>query len=182
MWPILVGNDMGLLDTLISDFRRSSGSLTDASFWALATYRFGRWANQLPPGLRTMGGKVYGVMSMALEMTSGIILHREAEIGQDLHLIHGWNIKIHPKTVIGDRVGIMHDVTVGTTPDDPGVPVIGNDVFIGAGARILGSVKIGDRARIASNTLVISDVPPDTTAVGVPARILRYTGRPTGPG
>ncbi len=129
-----------------------------------------------------VGGKAYGAMSLAIRMASGIILHRETEIGEGFHMVHGWNIKIHPRTVIGDRVGIMHDVTVGTTPQDPGVPIIGNDVFIGAGARILGPVTIGDRARIASNSLVISDVPPDTTAIGVPAKILRYTGRPTGPG
>jgi serine O-acetyltransferase len=173
---------MGFMDTLIADYRRNNGSLASLSFWAMATYRFGRWAGQLPPGLRTVGGKAYGAMALAIEMASGIILPREAKIGEGLHLVHGWNIKIHPRTVIGDRVGIMHDVTVGRIPDDSGVPTIGNDVFIGAGARILGPVKIGDRARIASNSLVISDVPPDTTAIGVPARILRYTGRPSGPG
>lgn len=173
---------MGLLKEVMSDYRRSSGSLRSAAFWALANYRFGRWAGQLPLGFRSVGGKIYGAMSFALDMTYGISLFRETTIGDGLHLVHGWNIKIHPKAVIGDRVGIMHDVTVGTTPDDGGVPVIGNDVFIGCGARILGSVTIGDRARIAANSLVITDVPPDTTAIGVPAKIVRYTGRPSGSG
>jgi serine O-acetyltransferase len=169
-----------LVETLVSDYKRHGGSLRNMAFWAIANYRFGRWADQLPPGLRAVGGKVYGAVSFFIEATSGIILYRETQVGKDFHLVHAGNIKIHPQTVIGDRVGIMHDVTLGTTPDGCGVPTIGDDVFIGAGARILGSVKIGDRARIAANSLVISDVPPDTTAIGVPAKILRYTGRPVG--
>ena len=168
-----------LMENLGSDYRRHGASLRNMALWAMATYRFGRWAETLPPGFRSLGGKVYGAMLFFVEATSGIILYRETQIGEDFHLIHAGNIKIHPKTVIGDRVGIMHDVTIGTTPDgNGGVPTIGDDVFIGAGARVFGSVKIGDRARIAANSLVISDVPADTTAIGVPAKILRYTGRP----
>jgi len=78
--------------------------------------------------------------------------------------------------VIGDRVGIMHDVTIGTNLERPGTPVIGNDVFIGTGARILGGVKIGDGARIAANSVVLTDVPAGATAIGVPARVMQYTG------
>jgi serine O-acetyltransferase len=95
--------------------------------------------------------------------------------------VHGWNIKIHPDSVIGARVGIMHDVTLGTNMERPGAPVIGDDVFIGAGARILGGVHIGNGARIAANSLVIGDVPAGATAVGVPARVMQYTGRPSPP-
>jgi serine O-acetyltransferase len=167
-----------LVETLVSDYRRHHSSLRNPALWAIATYRFGRWADKLPPGLRMVGGKLYGAMSLLVEVTSGIVINRETEIGKDFHLVHAGNIKIHPRAVIGDRVGIMHDVTLGTTPERSGAPTIGDDVFIGAGARILGAIKIGDRARIAANSLVISDVPPDTTAIGVPAKILRYTGRP----
>jgi len=180
-WTMLNWNHMGsLMETLHSDYKRHNASLRNMAFWAIANYRFGRWAGQLPPGLREIGSKVYGAMSLFVEVTSGIILPREVQVGKSFHLIHAGNTKIHPQTVIGDRVGIMHDVTLGTTPDSSGVPTIGDDVFIGAGAKILGAVKIGDRARIAANSLVISDVPADTTAIGVPAKILRYTGRPVG--
>jgi len=171
---------VSLVETLLSDYGRHRKSLRNMAFWAIASYRFGRWADQLPPGLRGIGGKVYGAMSLFVEATSGTILPREVQLGKDFHMVHAGNIRIHPQTVVGDRVGIMHDVTIGTTPDGHGVPTIGDDVFIGAGAKILGPVKIGNRARIAANSLVISDVPPDTTAIGVPARILRYTGRPVG--
>ena len=170
---------MPILDDLRADYRRHGGSLRNPAFWAIATYRFGNWADDLPGPLRWVGGKVYGVSLLWVEMTSGILFNREVRVGADFHLVHAGNIKIHPGAVIGDRVGIMHDVTIGTTPERNGAPVIGNDVFIGAGAKVLGPVKIGDRARIAANSLVVSDVPPDTTAIGVPAKILRYTGRAT---
>jgi serine O-acetyltransferase len=70
----------------------------------------------------------------------------------------------------------MHDVTIGES-DRRGVPVIGDDVFIGAGAKVLGPIRIGHGARVAANSLVIADVPDGATAIGVPARILSYSGR-----
>jgi serine O-acetyltransferase len=166
---------MDLLHELRTDYVRHGSSLRNFAFWAMATYRFGRWANELPPPLRRAGGRVYGAMFFVVEATSGIVLNREAEIGQEFHLVHSGNIKIHPHCVIGNRVGIMQDVTLGEG-ERPGAPIIGDDVFIGAGAKVLGPVRIGDRARIAANSLVISDVPADCTAIGVPARILRYNG------
>jgi serine O-acetyltransferase len=112
------------------------------------------------------------------EFVLGSTLHRETQIGDALHIVHADGIRIDPSAIIGHRVGMMQGVTIGTTVDRPGAPIIGDDVFIGAGARVLGPVKVGDRARIAANSVVVSDVPADATAIGVPARILRYTGRP----
>lgn len=172
---------MSFVEDLAADFQRHGGSLRSLPFWALATYRFGNWTETLPEPLRWSGGKAYGLALFWVEVMSGILLNREARVGSDFHLVHTGNIKIHPGVIIGDRVGIMHDVTLGTTPERNGAPIIGNDVFIGAGAKILGPVKIGDRARIAANSLVVTDVPPDTTAIGVPAKILRYTGRSSVP-
>lgn len=173
--------ERSILENLRSDYRRHGSTLRSLPFWAIANYRLGNWFEKLPKPLRYVGGKIYGVNLLWVEVTTGILLNREARIGRDFHLVHSGNTKVHPGTVIGDRVGVMHDVTIGTTPERDGAPQIGNDVFIGAGAKILGPVKIGDRARIAANSLVISDVPADTTAIGVPAKILRYTGR-TPPG
>jgi len=104
-----------------------------------------------------------------LFITSGIRLHREVTLGKDFHIVHAGNIHIHPKTVIGDRCGILHNVTIGINMKS-GAPVIGNDVFIGTGAVILGDITIGDGARIAANSLVIRNVPPGATAIGVPAK------------
>jgi serine O-acetyltransferase len=170
---------MTLLRELKADYARHGSSLRNMAFWAMATYRFGRWANEQPAPVRTAGGRMYGAMSLFVEATSGILLNREAVVGEGFHLVHAGNIKIHPKCVIGRRVGIMQDVTLGEG-ERPGAPVIGDDVFIGAGAKVLGPVHIGDRARIAANSLVITDVPADSTAIGVPAKILRYNGRRPG--
>jgi acetyltransferase-like isoleucine patch superfamily enzyme len=92
-------------------------------------------------------GVVYGFLFLLVELSSGIVLNREVRVGKDFHLVHSGNIKIHPDTVIGDRVGIMHDVTLGSNTERGGAPILGNDVFIGAGAKVLGNVRIGDGAR-----------------------------------
>lgn len=167
-----------MLDKLRSDFVRHGRSLRNPAFWAVAVYRFGGWSNQLPVApARWLTSKAYGMLFLGVELASGIVLNREAQIGEDFHIVHSGNIKIHPDTVIGDRVGIMQDVTLGTNMEREGAPIIGDDVFIGAGAKILGTVRIGNGARIAANSLVINDVPEGATAVGVPARVMRYTGR-----
>jgi serine O-acetyltransferase len=175
------GRGARLVDDVRAAWRRHGRSLREPGFWAVSTYALGQAASRahaLP--VRALGSAAYGALSLGLRWFSGIELNREATIGRDLHLVHGWNIKVHPETVIGDRVGLMHDVTLGTTPERPRPPTIGSDVFIGAGARVLGDVIIGDGARIAANSLVVTDVPPGATAIGVPARVLRYTGRGEG--
>ncbi len=139
--------------------------------WALATYRYGRWAHEAcPKRLAGLASRTYGGLRVLTEVATGVCLPHELVIGEDLHLVHGSNIRIHPSTVIGNRVGIMHDVTIGIGMDDDGAPVIGDDVFIGAGAKIVGRVRVGAGARIAANSLVVSDVPPGAMAIGVPAR------------
>jgi serine O-acetyltransferase len=168
---------MTLIRTIQEDYRRHGSSPGNLAFWALANHRYGRWADELPEPLRALGGRVYGALSWIIEVASGITLHREATLGEDFHLVHAGNIKIHPLSRIGNRVGIMHDVTLGTAMDRPGAPTLGDDVFVGAGAKILGAVTIGARAVIAANSLVITDVPADATAIGVPAKIMHYTGR-----
>lgn len=144
---------------------RSSG------FWALLVYRYGRWSQERPsPVGRWCASKVYGLCRPLVQLATGVDLDRSTRVGAQLHIVHGGMVHIHPHAVIGDRVGIMHGVTIGTNMG-PGVPTIGNDVFIGCHASVLGAVKIGDRARIAANSLVISDVPEGAVAIGVPARV-----------
>lgn len=166
-----------LLEDLRSDYRRHGRTLKNPAVWALAVYRFGVWSQDIKGPLGFVVSKVYGSMFLGVQLTTGMVLNREARIGKDLNIVHWGNTRIHPDTVIGDRCGIMHDVTIGTNMERDGVAVIGDDVFIGAGAKILGPVRIGSGARIAANSLVLQDVPEGATAVGVPARILRYTGR-----
>ena len=166
-----------LLEELRGDYRRHGATLKNPAVWALAVYRFGAWSKDIPGPMGKLSSKLYGAMFLGVQLTTGMVLNREARIGKNLNIVHWGNTRIHPAAVIGDRCGIMHDVTIGTNMEREGVPVIGDDVFIGAGAKILGPVRIGSRARIAANSVVLQDVPEGATAVGVPARILRYTGR-----
>lgn len=167
-----------MFDNLRKDYKRHGGSLLSLSFWTMATYRFGGWSL----GRKTWIGRkitsgVYLFLALFIEMTTGNTIDRTLAVGAGFHLVHSGNIRIHPNCVIGDRCGIMHDVTIGMNMDDDRPPTLGNDVFIGAGAKVLGDVHIGDGARVAANSLVITDVPAGATAIGVPARVLRYTGR-----
>jgi serine O-acetyltransferase len=139
-------------------------------------YRFGRWSLNLPQPLRWMTSKIYGILKFVIKIINRIEIDRTTEIGADLHIIHTENISIHPEAVIGSRCSIMHGVTIGTNMFD-GCPKIGNDVFIGCGASILGNIKIGSGARIAANSLVVTDVPPGAVAMGVPAKIYPQLSR-----
>lgn len=159
-----------MFEKIRADRRRHGSVIHNPALLALIVYRFGRWSmEQRQPALRWITGRIYGVLQFLAQMATGIYMRREATIGEDFHLLHPGFTFIHPRAVIGDRVGIMHNVTIGTNMDER-VPVIGNDVFIGCGASILGDVKIGDNVRIAANSLVIKNVPPNSFAVGVPAK------------
>ena len=161
-----------MFENVREDFARHGRQLRNRAFWALAVYRFGRWSMELRPPLRWLTGKLYGVAALASEITTGVTMDRSVQIGRGFHIIHAATIFIHPGVVIGDRCGIMHGVTLGTNMDER-VPVIGNDVFIGCGASVLGGVRIGDQVRIAANSLVINDVPASSFCAGVPARTYR---------
>ena len=166
-----------LFEALRDDYGRHGATLKNPAVWALAVYRFGVWSSAIKGPAGKVASKLYGLMYLGVQVTTGMELNREARIGKALNIVHSGNTRIHPQAVIGDRCGLMHDVTIGTNMEREGVPVLGDDVFVGAGAKILGPVRIGSGARIAANSLVLQDVPDGATAIGVPARILRYTGR-----
>jgi serine O-acetyltransferase len=157
--------------TLKGDIRRHGGRFFQRSVIGLTVYRIGVWARTQPGYIRVPVFKIYGIVDKLVRPITGIHMYCTVLAGDDLHLIHAEApISIHPDAVIGDRVGIMHNVTIGETVELEGVPIIGNDVFIGVGAVILGPVIVGDGARVAANSLVITDIPPNSTAIGVPAR------------
>ena len=109
---------------------------------------------------------------------TGIEIHPGAKIGRRLVIDHGMGIVIGETAEIGDDCLIYHGVTLGGTGKDQGKrhPTIGNNVLISTGAKVLGPFKVGDGARIAANAVVLAEVPPDATAVGVPARVVRIAG------
>ena len=112
---------------------------------------------------------------------TGIEIHPGAKIGRRLVIDHGMGIVIGETAEIGDDCLIYHGVTLGGTGKDQGKrhPTIGNNVLISTGAKVLGPFKVGDNARIAANAVVLSEVPPNATAVGIPAQIVRIDGRST---
>jgi serine O-acetyltransferase len=142
--------------------------------WALTVFRFGQWANdESPRPVRTLAKAVYLGAFKAIEIMTGVSLPAHANIGPGLYIGHFGNIIVHPDTVMGSGCAISQGVTIGVLGGPrQGVPRLGNDVYVGAGAKILGPITIGDGAVIGANAVVISDVPPGATAVGVPARII----------
>ena len=112
---------------------------------------------------------------------TGIEIHPGAKIGRRLVIDHGMGIVIGETAEVGDDCLIYHGVTLGGTGKDQGKrhPTVGNNVLLSCGAKVLGPFRIGDNARIASNAVVLSEVPPDATAVGIPAQIVRIAGHAT---
>ena len=112
---------------------------------------------------------------------TGIEIHPGAKIGRRLVIDHGMGIVIGETAEIGDDCLIYHGVTLGGTGKDTGKrhPTIGNNVMIACGAKVLGPFTVGDNSRIAANAVVLSEIPSDATAVGVPARVVRVAGEKT---
>ena len=110
---------------------------------------------------------------------TGIEIHPAAKIGRRFFIDHGTGVVIGETTEIGDDCTLYQGVTLGGTGKHTGKrhPTLGNGVMVGSGAKVLGPFKVGDRAKIASNAVVLEEVPSDATAVGVPARVVRIAGK-----
>lgn len=110
---------------------------------------------------------------------TGIEIHPAATIGRRLFIDHGTGVVIGETTEIGDDVMIYQGVTLGGTGKDTGKrhPTIGNNVLIGAGAKVLGPFKVGDNTNIAAGAVVLEEIPPNSTATGVPARVVKRNGK-----
>lgn len=107
----------------------------------------------------------------------GCVIGRGAEFGPGLVLIHSWGVVINGAVRAGCRIHLEHQVTIGAERRQ--TPMLGDDIFIGAGARVLGGIQIGDGARIGANAVVLADVPALHTAVGVPARNVPRSDAPS---
>ncbi len=117
-------------------------------------------------------------ISQAAAKSTGIEIHPGAQIGRRFFIDHGHGVVIGETTEIGDDVLVYQGVTLGGTGKDTGKrhPTLGNNVMVGSGAKVLGPLNIGDNCKIASGAVVLSDVPSDSTAVGVPAQVVRRFG------
>jgi serine O-acetyltransferase len=164
-----------LLQRFRQDVERHRGHILEWGVWAVVACRLGAYAQKVAPGpLRSTVRAAQGSVSLALRLATRTSLAPDIKAGEGLVFVHALNVTIGPGAVLGERVEIMQDVTIAASYEGPQAPKIGNDVFIGAGATILGAVTVGDGAAIGPNSLVLSDVPPGAFAIGVPAKTIRW--------
>lgn len=146
--------------------------LTYAGFHALLAYRVAhrlrRWGIPLLPR----------IISQFARWLTGIEIHPAAVIGKGFFIDHGMGVVIGETAEIGDDVTLFQGVTLGGTGKEHGKrhPTIGNHVVIGAGAKILGGIRVGDNVKIGANSVVLKSVPANSTVIGVPARIIKMEG------
>jgi len=141
-------------------------------FHALLVYRIAHWFYQRKLFLLAR------IISQVARFFTGIEIHPGAKIGKGLFIDHGMGVVIGETTEIGDNVTIYQGVTLGGTGKEKGKrhPTIGNNVIIAAGAKVLGSITVGDNAKIGAGAVVIRPVPPNSTVVGVPGRVVVQDG------
>jgi serine O-acetyltransferase len=146
---------------------------TKPGFRAMFMYRFGVWRMNRSKLIRMPLSVMYRWMHRRVRNRYGIELHYTAKIGRRLRIAHQHGIVIHEHAVIGDDCTIRQGVTIGSTGEySMQGPTLGNNVDVGAGAMILGKVKIGDNVRIGANAVIMMNVPANSMAVAQPARII----------
>jgi len=146
--------------------------LTYSGFHALLAYRVAhrlkRWHIPLIPR----------AISQMARLLTGIEIHPVAKIGTGFFIDHGMGVVIGETAEIGDHVTLFQGVTLGGTGKERGKrhPTLGNHVVVGAGAKILGGIKIGDHVKVGANSVVLKSVPANSTVIGVPARVIKMEG------
>ena len=166
-----------LFATIKEDLAAHGNDWSRAGFQALVVYRLGAWRMRIRPRwIRAPLSLLWRVMFETVRNVYGIELPYSARIGRRVVFEHQHGIVVHGDTVIGDECIIRQGVTLGIRRLDRlgDAPVLGRGVNVGAGAKILGKLTIGDHAEIGANAVVLDDVPPGAIAVGVPARITRH--------
>ena len=118
-------------------------------------------------------------ISQTAKLITGIEIHPGATIGKNFFIDHGAGVVIGETAEIGDNCTLYQGVTLGGTGKDTGKrhPTLGNNVMVGCGAKVLGPFKIGDNSKIAANAVVLNEIPPDSTAVGIPAKVVKTAGK-----
>jgi len=146
--------------------------LTYAGFHALLAYRVSHW-------LKAHGVPILPrVLSQLARWLTGVEIHPSAKIGTGFFIDHGMGVVIGETAEIGDFVTLFQGVTLGGTGKERGKrhPTLGNHVVVGAGAKILGGITIGDNVKIGANSVVLKNVPPNSTVIGVPGRVIKSLG------
>jgi serine O-acetyltransferase len=162
-----------MFENIRSDFRAYNADWTAQGFWVMLIYRFGRWRYGVHPVfVRKICSVVYKLLFKFIQIITGIELPCEAEVGENFVIDHFGGIIVSGYAKFGDNCRIRNGVTIGLRRiEEKFAPMIGNNVDIGAGAKLLGPITIGDNVIIGANAVVLCDVPANSIAVGVPATI-----------
>jgi serine O-acetyltransferase len=168
---------IGFLALLGEDLRTYKHDLVSPGFWAVAIHRFGNWRMSIRPRLlRAPFSLTFRFLSKFAELCGGIHLPYTVRLGRRVRIWHHGGIVLHARS-IGDDVHIRQNTTFGVALRDQerSIPTIEDRVDIGCGACVLGAVTIGHDSLIGANAVVVTDIPPHSTAVGVPARVIRQS-------
>lgn len=162
-----------MFDNIRADFNAHGRQWGAQGFWALTVYRFGRWRCQVKPALlRKPFSALYHVLYKCVQIATGIELPCEVPFGAGFIIEHSGGIVVSGFASFGDNCRIRNGVVIGLSRvEEPCAPQLGHDVDVGAGAKLLGNIRIGNHVRIGANAVVITDVPDNCIAVGVPAVI-----------
>lgn len=179
---------MSALDTFLADLRAPVEKDPAADGWldvllsypgfhAITAHRINHWLYRRHIPL------VPRLFSEIVHRITGIDIHPGATIGRSFFIDHGTGVVIGGTAIIGDNVTLYQGVTLGGTSLERKKrhPTLGNNVMVGIGAAVLGDITIGDNAKIGANSVVVKDVPPNSTVVGIPGRVVLQDGRPVKP-
>lgn len=154
--------------------------LTKQGIWAMIQYRFSRWVhNQVHiPVIRQILKAFCAIWQKLIEIITGMEIPNRAEIGKGIFIPHAGGIYIHCDVKIGDYCDLSQEVTIGVggRGEKRGCPQIGDRVYIAPGAKLFGSIKIGNDVAIGANAVVTKDLPDNAVAVGIPAQVISYKG------
>ena len=153
------------------DLANYQGDWAAQGFWVMLVYRFGKWRYTIDNAMfRKLCSFIYKFLYKFVQIITGIELPCEVQLGDNFVIDHFGGIVISGYATFGDNCRVRNGVVVGLkNVSEPCAPRIGNNVDIGAGAKLLGDIKIGNNVSIGANAVVLIDVPDDAIAVGVPA-------------
>lgn len=157
----------------LNRYPNSRPFLKEQSIWAIWVYRLGRRIDRMSEGLtRKVLIVLYWQLFRLVETITGISIPKSAIIGGGLRIWHFGGIFINPDVVIGNDCTLRQGVTIGNRTEGGPVPILGNNVDIGAYAQILGGIRVGNNCKIGAMSVLLQDMPDNSTAVGNPARII----------
>lgn len=171
--------EIGFFALLREDLRTHDGDLMAPGFWAIALHRFGNWRMDIRPRLlRAPFSLTHRILAVLVELIGGIHLPYTVRLGRRVRIWHHGGIVLHARS-IGDDVHIRQNTTFGLAKRGrhTAIPTIGDRVDIGCGACVLGDIVVGHDSLIGANAVVVTDIPPHSTAVGIPARVIKRSSQ-----